>query len=73
MRDYSKAIDAVQEAGEHDDARKHTTEIQEQIWKCQQAQYSARDSGESDEDVMQRAMRDPEIAVSSSLNEIVSC
>ena len=63
MRDYIKAIEAVQEASERDDERKHTTEIQEQIWKCQQAQFSQRE-GESDEDVMQRAMRDPEVAVS---------
>lgn len=63
MRDYSKAIEALQEAAEHDDEKKHTTEIQEQIWKCQQAQFSSRDAGESDEEVMQRAMRDPEVAV----------
>jgi len=62
MRDYSKAIEALQEAAEHDDEKKHTTEIQEQIWKCQQAQFSSRDAGESDEEVMQRAMRDPEVA-----------
>jgi stress-induced-phosphoprotein 1 len=63
MRDYSKAIEALQEAAEHDDEKKHTTEIQEQIWKCQQAQFSSRDGGESDEELMQRAMRDPEVAV----------
>ena len=62
MRDYVKAIEAVQEAAEHDDAKAHTKEIQDQIWKCQQAQFAQRE-GESDEDVMQRAMRDPEVAV----------
>jgi stress-induced-phosphoprotein 1 len=61
MRDYVKAIQAVQEASDHDEEKKHTSEIQEQIWKCQQAQFSQR-NGESDEDVMQRAMRDPEVA-----------
>jgi stress-induced-phosphoprotein 1 len=62
MRDYIKAIEAVQEAAEHDESKAHAKEIQEQIWKCQQAQFSQRE-GESDEDVMQRAMRDPEVAV----------
>jgi stress-induced-phosphoprotein 1 len=63
MREYVRAIEAVQDASEHDEEKKHTAEIQDQIWKCQQAQFSQRD-GESDEDVMQRAMRDPEVAVS---------
>jgi stress-induced-phosphoprotein 1 len=67
MRDYVKAIEALQEAAEHDEAGAHTKEIQEQIWKCQQAQFAQRD-GESDDDVMQRAMRDPEVAV-----RILSC
>lgn len=62
MRDYVKAIEAVQEAAEHDEAKAHTKEIQEQVWKCQQAQFAQRE-GESDDDVMQRAMRDPEVAV----------
>ena len=64
MRDYIKAIEAVQEAAEHDEANAHSKEIQEQIWKCQQAQFAQRE-GESDDDVMQRAMRDPEVAVST--------
>ena len=62
MRDYVKAIEAVQEGLTHDDARAHTKEIEDQIVKCQQAQFTQRE-GESDEDVMQRALRDPEIAV----------
>ena len=62
MRDYVKAIEVLQEAAEHDDANAHTREIQEQMLKCQQAQFAQRE-GETDEDVMQRAMRDPEIAV----------
>jgi hypothetical protein len=63
MKDYVKAIQAVQEASDHDADKAHAKEIQDQIWKCQQAQFSQTE-GESDEDVMQRAMRDPEIAVS---------
>jgi len=62
MRDYLKAIEAIQEAEEHDDARAHTKEIQDQMLKCQQAQFTQR-QGESDEDVMERALRDPEVAV----------
>ena len=62
MRDYVKAIEAVQEAAEHDEAKAHTKEIQDQIWKCQQAQFAQRE-GETDDDVMQRATRDPEVAV----------
>ncbi len=42
--------------------KKHTKEINEQIMKCQQALFSQRD-GESEEETLQRAMRDPEIAV----------
>jgi len=62
MRDYVKAIEVLQEAAEYDDANAHTKEIQDQMLKCQQAQFSQRE-GESDDDVMQRAMRDPEVAV----------
>lgn len=62
MREYVKAIEALQEAAEHDETKAHTKEIQEQIWKCQQAQFTQRE-GESDDDVMQRALRDPEVAV----------
>lgn len=62
MRDYTKAIEAVQEAAEIDDEKKHTREIQEQISKCQEALISQR-AGESEKETLQRAMRDPEIAV----------
>jgi stress-induced-phosphoprotein 1 len=72
MRDYVKAIEALQEAAEHDDARAHTKEIQDQMLKCQQAQFAQRE-GESDDDVMQRAMRDPEVAVRVSPVHPVVC
>jgi stress-induced-phosphoprotein 1 len=61
MRDYNKAIEAIQEAQEHDVERKHTSEIQQQEFKCQQAMFSQRE-GESQEETLQRAMRDPEVA-----------
>lgn len=65
MRDFTKAIEAIQEAEEHDTDHKHKTEIQQQVYKCQQALFSQRE-GENEEETMQRAMRDPEIAVSFS-------
>jgi stress-induced-phosphoprotein 1 len=63
MRDHTQAIEAIQEAAEHDVEHKHTSEIAQQELKCQQALFSQRD-GESQEDTLQRAMRDPEVAVS---------
>lgn len=63
MRDYTKAIEVVQQAADIDEEKKHTREIQEQATKCQQALFSQRDD-ESEEETMQRAMRDPEVAVS---------
>jgi stress-induced-phosphoprotein 1 len=71
MRDYTQAIEAIQEAEEHDEDHKHKSEIQQQVYKCQQALFSQR-SGESEEETLQRAMRDPEVAVSLSLSH-ASC
>lgn len=61
MRDYTKAIEAIQEAEEHDEESKHKSEIQQQAYKCQRALFAQR-SGESEEETLQRAMRDPEVA-----------
>ncbi|KAI0751258.1 activator of Hsp70 and Hsp90 chaperone [Daedaleopsis nitida] len=61
MRDYMKAIEAVQLADEIDEEKKHTKEIADQAIKCQQAMYSQRND-ENEEETLQRAMRDPEIA-----------
>ncbi|EGO01555.1 hypothetical protein SERLA73DRAFT_131908, partial [Serpula lacrymans var. lacrymans S7.3] len=61
MRDYTKAIEAIQEASDHDEDHKHTSEIQQQEHKCQQALFTQR-SGENEEETLQRAMRDPEVA-----------
>lgn len=81
MREYNKAIDAIQEvcsflylallhrspryfqASEHDDENKHTAEIQQQMLKCNQAIMTQR-AGETDQETLERAMRDPEVAVS---------
>lgn len=64
MRDYTKAIEAVQEASDHDTERKHTSEISQQELKCQQALFSQRGT-ETQEETLERAMRDPEVAVSA--------
>jgi len=61
MRDYTKALEAIQEAEDHDEEHKHKSEIQQQVYKCQQALFSQR-SGENEEETLQRAMRDPEVA-----------
>jgi len=61
MRDYTKAIEAAQEAKDHDPEHKHTREIAEQEMKCQQALYSQRGT-ETQEETLERAMRDPEVA-----------
>ena len=62
MRDYTKAIEAIQEANDHDVDHQHTKEISQQELKCQQALFSQR-GAESQEETLQRAMRDPEVAV----------
>jgi len=61
MRDYTKAIEAIQEAAEHDVDHQHTKEISQQEQKCHLALFSQRGE-ESQEETLQRAMRDPEVA-----------
>jgi stress-induced-phosphoprotein 1 len=62
MKDYSKAMEAASEASEADTERKHTAEIEAHLMKVNQEVYSQR-AGETEEETLQRAMRDPEIAV----------
>ena len=62
MREYTKAIEAIQEATDHDEDHQHAKEISQQELKCQQALFSQRGE-ESQEETLQRAMRDPEVAV----------
>ncbi|KAJ7781665.1 activator of Hsp70 and Hsp90 chaperone [Mycena metata] len=61
MRDYTQAIEAAQAAKDHDPENKHAREIAEQEMKCQQALFSQRGE-ESQEETLERAMRDPEVA-----------
>lgn len=69
MKDYSKALQSCQIAADLDDAIStsgpskgpNSREIAQQQQKCMQAMYSER-SGETDEQTLERAMRDPEVA-----------
>ncbi|KAM6495682.1 activator of Hsp70 and Hsp90 chaperone [Amanita muscaria] len=61
MREYAKALDALQGATEHDTDHQHTKEIAQQELKVQQALYTQH-SEETSEQTLERAMRDPEIA-----------
>lgn len=65
MKEYTKALEAIQKAenvdNEQEGGPKNQREIQQQSQKCMTALYSQR-SGESDEETLQRAMRDPEVA-----------
>jgi stress-induced-phosphoprotein 1 len=66
MRDNTKALEALQEAEEKDVEKKHTAEIRQQEVKIQQALYSQR-GNESQEETLERAMKDPEVAVSCTI------
>ena len=68
MRDYSKCIDACNEAatidGEHHN-NANAREIDQQQQKALQAMYSAREN-ETEEQTRERLMKDPEVATPSS-------
>lgn len=65
MKEYTKAMEACQKAEDADAAQeggaKNQREIQALMSKCMNELYSQR-SGESEEETLQRAMRDPEVA-----------
>ena len=61
MREYERSMDAIQAAVDADTERHHTGEIEQQRQKVMAAMYSQR-AGESEEETLQRAMRDPEVA-----------
>ncbi|GAA5940908.1 hypothetical protein JCM3775_006845 [Rhodotorula graminis] len=60
MKEFDKALAAVELAAEKDTAQAHTKEITQQFAKVTQNMASAR-AGESDEQAYARAMRDPEV------------
>jgi len=61
MREYTKAMEAAQAATDADTEKKHTAEIEGQMQKISMAMYTQR-AGETEEETLQRAMRDPEVA-----------
>ncbi|KAG8842520.1 Hsp90 cochaperone [Tulasnella sp. 330] len=61
MREYTKAMEAAQEGSEHDVDQKHAAELEAQMQKCAAGLYSER-SGETEEETLARATRDPEVA-----------
>jgi len=63
MREHTKALEAVQEAELHDTDHKNANEIRQLEFKIQQALYEQRGE-ETQEQTLERAMRDPEVAVS---------
>jgi stress-induced-phosphoprotein 1 len=64
LREYTKALEALDVAREKDEAAgsKSTREIQELSFKIQSAMSTQR-ANETEQETMERAMRDPEIAV----------
>ncbi|CDR98688.1 probable STI1-Hsp90 cochaperone [Sporisorium scitamineum] len=65
MKEYTKAMEACQKAesvdADQEGGAKNAREIQALMSKCINELYSQR-SGESEEETLQRAMRDPEVA-----------
>lgn len=60
MKRYDDAIAAAEEASEKDTDKKNSAEIQRELKKAVNAKYSER-AGETDEETLQRAMKDPEV------------
>jgi stress-induced-phosphoprotein 1 len=61
MREYSKELEALQAATSADTANAHVAEIQAQEMKTQQALFTQR-ADETEEQTLERAMKDPEVA-----------
>jgi len=61
MKEYTQASDALAEAKIADTEGKNKTEISQQERKIMEAMYT-QESNETDEERVQRAMRDPEVA-----------
>ncbi|KAG9085125.1 Hsp90 cochaperone, partial [Ceratobasidium sp. 392] len=59
MREYTKAMEVAQEASDVDTEKQHTREIEQQLEKAARELYNQQ-AGETDEQTLQRAMRDPE-------------
>jgi len=60
MKKYDESIAAGEEASAKDVSKKNSVEIQRELKKSLDAKYSER-AGETDEETIARAMRDPEV------------
>jgi len=60
MKDYAKAMEAASQASDADSEKKHTAEIDGLVMKINVTLSNER-AGETEEQTLQRAMRDPEI------------
>lgn len=60
MKEYDKAISVIEQASEKDKDKKASAEIQRETKKILNAKFAER-STETDEQTLQRAMRDPEV------------
>jgi hypothetical protein len=63
MKDHSKATEAAFKASDADEEHKHTQEIEQMLTRIN-VETSSQRAGETEEQTLQRAMRDPEVAVS---------
>lgn len=72
LREHTKALETLEVAREQDEAAgsKSAREIQELSYKIQSAMSTQR-ANETEQETMERAMRDPEIAVRLSHSKIV--
>lgn len=61
MKELTSALETLQRATDIDEEHKHGNEIRQLENKCQQALFTQR-SGESQEETLARAMKDPEVA-----------
>lgn len=60
MKEYSRCVDVCNEAHENDKNGKNYREIEQQMQKAMQSQFTAQE-GESEEQATERIQRDPEI------------
>ena len=67
MKEYAKAMEIAGQASDADSEKKHTGEIEGLVMKINTTLSSER-AGETEEQTLQRAMRDPEIAVCTLLS-----
>ncbi|KAF5393583.1 hypothetical protein D9757_000397 [Collybiopsis confluens] len=61
MREHTRALEALQEAELHDEGNKNANDIKQLEYKIQAALYEQRGE-ETQEQTLERAMRDPEVA-----------